>query len=185
MNYNKFLCKEKDFQFRRPYLSELQYVEKVYTPISLQKMLPLYIVSIIMCIVAFVSTKDMQPYLLSEGVIRAIRFILLILPVVFIISIADDYLHPRRAEDAMVTEVEITKIYNYRARVVAVPVSVDVSECVDIWSEEQKKFAVCVNSGDLHFHAGDKGLLIKHPKRNGFQRFLVWEKDKYSVIKVY
>ena len=71
INYGEYLCEEKDFQLRRPYLSEMQLIEKLYTLVSLQK----------------------------------------------------------------------------------------------------------------NFQVGDRGLLVKHPKRKGIQRFTVWEKDTYSVIK--
>ena len=183
MSYSEYLCKENDFQLRRPYLSEMQYVEKAYTPISYKKMLPLYLVGIVMCIVSYASIKNVNLYLLSEGVIKVLKSILLILPVIFTILTIDLYLNPRKAEDAMVTEVEIIKIHNYQKSVTVVPLSDDISDFVDIWSDEQKKYAVYVTSGELHFHEGDKGLLIKHPRRNGLQRFIVWEKDKYSVIK--
>ena len=97
MSYSEYLCKEKDFQLRRPYLSEIQYVEKAYTPISLQKMFPLYLVGIAMCIASYVMTKDMNLYLLSDGVVKAIRISLLILPVLFTVLIIDIYLNPQKA----------------------------------------------------------------------------------------
>ena len=183
MSYSEYLCKEKDFQLRRPYLSELQFIEKAYTPISFQKMLIPNILGIVMCIMAYMMIRDTNLYLLSDGANKAIKWILLIMPFVFIVFTVDLYLHPRKAEDAMVTEVEITKIHYYQKVGASVPLAPDTSSNVDIWSEEQKKYAVYVTSGELHFHEGDRGLLVKHPKRNGLQRLAVWERDTYSVIR--
>ncbi|MBO6166339.1 MAG: hypothetical protein J6O17_08250 [Eubacterium sp.] len=184
MSYSKYLCKEKDFQLRKPYLSEMEYVEKVYKPKSGPMMYVAYIIGLVMCIISYNGLKNANLYLLSEGAIKVIRIIMLILPVFFTVLIVDLYLHPRKAEDALVTDVVVTKIYNYRKRVGGVvPMEVDLSVAVDIWSEEQKKYAVYVNAGDPHLHEGDKGLLVRNPKYNGIQRFIIWEKDTYSVIK--
>ena len=183
INYGEYLCEEKDFQLRRPYLSEMQLIEKLYTPVSLQKMIIPYVIGLVFCFVAFFKVKDANLYLLSDGAIKAIRWILLIFPLVMTVLTADLYLNQRKPEDALVTEVEIIKISYYEKIGASVPVSPDISAYVDIWSKEQKKFAVHVTSGEYHFQVGDRGLLVKHPKRKGIQRFTVWEKDTYSVIR--
>ena len=70
----------------------------------------------------------MNLYLLSDEAIKVIRWILLILPIVFTVLMVDLYLNPRKAEDALVTEVVITKIYDYQKSVAAVPLDVDISD---------------------------------------------------------